>query len=451
MQGRKEDGRADILISEDGLIAECTLYPSIGEGNALTPEYVRLLIEQAGITEKVDWETVNRQITAAQEEGKSVRFVIARGTAAVPSIPKHLKLKKRFFLAATNTAAPLEEEAGRVDFRSASPYTVVAKNEPVARRVDEFPGSPGRTVTGQTIQPAVMEVLQFEPGENLILGEDSRYRSAVDGQFVCKNNIFSVFHSLVIQGDIDLHTGHINFPGNVKISGGIKRGFNVLVTGNLVCAQTIEASSIKVGANLETAEGIIGYGRGGVKIGGELKCKFVENGMVECRNDIHVKDSIFNSMVYTLARVDMGNEGKILGGQIHAVNGISAFTVGNDMGLYGELHAGQNFVKSRELNKLKQTILRLGLKKDTLSQLAAMGRDIGKRIQDVEAAIEDLNYKIMEGRQAIDKNRDAKIVIHGTVFPGVLITICSATLYVREKMTNTAFVLEEDRIVTKQL
>ncbi|MBN2510730.1 MAG: DUF342 domain-containing protein [Spirochaetales bacterium] len=449
--GRKEDGRAEIIISDDGLSARCILYPSIGDGNRLTEKYLRLLAEQAGITSHIDWALVNAHIDKAQGDGRRFEFTLTTGTPPVQAIPGHLKLKKRFFLAATHTAVPLAEEGGRVDYRERTPFTVVAKGEPIARLVDEFPGVPGSTVTGQSIKPPLLEVLQFIPGENLTLGDDKRYRSTVDGLFYCKDKTFSVSHSLVVQGDVDLHTGHIKFPGDMKVTGGIKRGFRVLVTGSLACAQTIEATSVTVGVNLETAEGIIGCGGEGVKVGGQLSAKFLEGAHVECRGLVRVKDSVFNSQVYTMDRLVLGAEGKLLGGQVHAVNGVQTHVLGNDMGLYGEVHTGQDFVKSRALHKLKQMILKLGLKRDTLMDLRSMGRRVDDKIKQVDDAIEELNVRITEGHQAIDKNRDARIEVTGTVFPGVLVSICSASFYVREKMANTVFCLEEDHVVAKPL
>ena len=450
-RGRKEDGRAEIAIAADAMSADCSLFPSIGGGSPITSGYIRALLDRSGINVPVDWKNIEGQIKEAEERGKRKSFMIAKGLLPTNTIPSHIKLKKRFFLAATKKEhSDVQEVGGRVDYRGVSPFTLVARGEPVAREVEELPGVPGKNVRGELVPPGMMEVMRFSPGEHLVQKND-RYFADCDGHFVCEKGIVRVSPELSIDGDIDFHSGHVTFPGDVSVRGGVKRGFHVLVKGQFSCGDTIEATKVSVTGDLDTAEGIIGYSGNIIKVGGQASAKFLENVFLEVRRDVRIKDSVFNSRVFSLDRVVLGKEGKILGGEVHGVNGVEANNIGNAIGLYGEIHVGADFVLSRKLNEYRKKIVRYTFKMETLKQLIDLGKAPEEMLGPVEQRIAELQGKIEEGYLGLDRNIDAKIIVHGDIFPGILISICSARFYVREKMSNTVFYLDENRVQFKAI
>ena len=146
------------------------------------------------------------------------------------------------------------------------------------------PGQPGKDVHGKETPFA------RESPENCAAGRNVERRgdelvATVDGRLAIEGGRADVDEVLLVKGEVDFHTGHIVFPGDVVIEGAVHDGFKVWSGGSIVCKSTMDAFDVNAKKDLTCAQGIIGRRRGEVRVGGELNAKYVQNCRVAARGD----------------------------------------------------------------------------------------------------------------------------------------------------------------------
>jgi hypothetical protein len=56
-----QDGRMEITLEEQALIARADFYPPVGEGKPLDPEYIGMALARVGIMYGIDQDTIQTQ------------------------------------------------------------------------------------------------------------------------------------------------------------------------------------------------------------------------------------------------------------------------------------------------------------------------------------------------------------------------------------------------------
>ena len=69
----------------------------------------------------------------------------------------------------------------------------------------------------------------FQVGNNITISEDKLSLIAnIDGCLFIKSGVLHVDDVYQIRGDVDFHTGNIDFNGDVIIGGDVKSGFQII-------------------------------------------------------------------------------------------------------------------------------------------------------------------------------------------------------------------------------
>ena len=103
--------------------------------------------------------------------------------------------------------------------------------------------------------------------------------------------------------------------------------------GSIVSKQTFDATDVVAKKDLIVAGGIVGRVQASIKVGGCLRAKFIQNCRVASRGSIIVGAAVVNSRIYTLEKLDLGDKGRIIGGEIFAVQGVRALGIGSESGI----------------------------------------------------------------------------------------------------------------------
>lgn len=441
--GRNQDGRVEISVSEDRLQAVAVFTPPLGQGRAIDIDYLQKLLDAEGIVYGIDWDSIQEAVFTCNTERKKITdVVIAKGTEPEKEIPSYLKLEKRFF----EQGPLIAPESLKVDYRTISPFIIVHKGECIAKVIPPRPGTDGTDVFGKPVPFTRKDVVQFTAGKNTERSGDEICASC-DGRFERNANTFCVSEILQIKGSVDYSTGNIQFPGDVLIEGTVEDGFRIYSGGTIVSKSTLDASEVAARKDLAVEQGIIGKKQSLVRVGGTVKAKFIEGCTVESRGALFIEDSLYACEVYTLDKVQMGEQGKIVGGSIFAVNGVFAYQIGNQAHQRTRIQCGVDFVTEKKLGQLKQRHAYLSMKltalntylKDKKSEKALAERErITALIQKV---IEEMNKCLFE----LHKNQNAEIVVTDKVFPGVSIDICNVRLAVDKIHTRVRFILDPKR------
>lgn len=437
---RKNDGNIELSVAPDAMLVTAALYPPIGDGAPLTSDYVAELLARLGVVDGLLWEDLTEAILNVNTERHIIRDVIvARGQAPVSEHPEHIVIEDRF----KPGFKPVSADEHSVDWKTISPVIVVKKDEAIGRVIARREGVPGHDVTAKEIPFTKDPVKTYTLGKNVVR-VDETIQATSDGRVILDAQRVSVEEVLVIKGDVDYRVGHIMFPGDVIIEGGVASGFKVYSGGSISIKETLDAFDVSAKRDLICAQGIIGKDQGQVRVGGSLKAKFIENARVAVRGDIEVPGSLVGSRVYTLGKLQMGDKGRIVGGEIFATHGVSCGFLGGGTRPVTIINVGIDFTVQQKLDQSEAVLRELSVRLTRLQNMLKTRPDeaLEKARSDTEARLKALAANIAELSKRVDIDEGAAVEVKGIVYPGVIITICHIRVSIDEPLKKTRFHLD---------
>ncbi len=448
------DAHAEIVISPDGMLAMATLRPAARKGRPLTAAYLEGVLGGSGITHGIDRPALALAIDECNGGRVIENRVIARGQAPVADEPAQLVLQPRLrksteSLPHTALAGCRQNTPGQagepLDHRSRSPFIVVQRGEELAFLCETVSGRDGHTVTGARIRRQTQAPEPLEPGRNTVR-EGDRVVAACSGRFVTGTDAFWVEDTLEITGDVDYTTGHINFPGNVLITGIVKDRFRVWVGGDLECHGALDAFEVFCKGALTARGGIIGRGHGLVRVVGAVTAHFIENCAVESKSDVEVSGSVLKSRVYCLGALRTGERGRIVGSELRCGAGLQCSRLGNEAHTATTVACGVDFVAERQMERLKARREQLIATLDELERRLEIART-AKREREREHAVgllKELEARLQALSVRLLRNPGAEVAVDSRVYPGVTITIGTAVFTVDEPLKRVRFRLDPE-------
>ncbi len=447
---RKNDGNLEVSVADDAMLATATLYPPIGDGAPLTPDYAAELLTRLGVTAGVLWDEFVEHILDVNIDRHIQRDIpVARGTPPVSEHPEHIVIDERFLPG----FRPVSDEELSVDWKTISPVLVVKKGDIIGSVIAQQDGINGSDVRGSPI-PFIKEAIKgYTLGKNVERVDDS-IQATSDGRVVLDAQKISVEEVLIIKGDVDYRVGHILFPGDVVIEGGVGSGFKVYSGGSISIKETMDAFDVSAKRDLICAQGIIGKDQGQVRVGGGLKAKFIENARVAVRGDIEVPGSIVGSKIYTLGKLAMGDKGRIVGGEIFATHGVVCGFLGGGTKPVTIINVGVDFTVQQKLDQAGAVLRELSIRLARLQNMfkARPEESIRKARDETDARLRALATNIAELSKRVDIDEGASVEVKNIVYPGVIVTICHIRVSVDEPIKKARFHLDRvaNRIVVER-
>jgi uncharacterized protein (DUF342 family) len=448
LNGAKKDANVYVRFAEDNLTAWGDFYPATGDGAPLDYSAVASALTRYKIVYGLVRENIENAITQCNRSGSIVQDIpVARGNPPVREVLEYFELNPAI------QNAPREPKGNaRVDYRTYSPFIIVKKGQILALKKAKREGRDGVDINGNAVPFGSVKPDGVSGGENTRSDEKYIYAD-INGQLVQEKGVLRVQDFLVIKGAVDYHTGNLVFPGNITIEGPVCDGFKIYSGGSVTIKQTFDVTDAITKADLSVAGGIIGRGQALVKVGGTLKAKFIENCKVAVRKTIFVETDIVNASVYTMEQIEMGEKGKILGGEIYAVRGIKAGVIGKKSGRNTTIHCGVDFTALQEKEKLNHTLRMINAKLTRVREILAAesaecpepeeGTPAAERRGKITEALTHLEEEQKKTSAAISAilarlnvSEDAVVEILGEIAPGTLIEICQIALFVSEPLRH---------------
>ncbi len=439
---RKDDGNMEVSISEDCMTAHAILYPPLGDGTPLTSDYAAELLARLGITNGLLWDDLTEHIFTANTERHIQRdVVVARGTSPVSEHPEHIVIDERF----KPGFRPVSDDELMVDWKTISPVVVVKKGDRIGVVILRQDGIPGIDVCGKPVVFSKDTIENFTLGKNVERIDDEILASA-EGRVILDSQKISVEEVLVVKGDVDYRVGHILFPGDVVIEGGVAAGFKVYSGGSISIKDTMDAFDISAKRDLICAQGIIGKEHGQVRVGGNLKAKFIENASVAVRGNAEIPGSIVGTKLYVLGKLLMGDKGRIVGGETFATHGITCGFLGGTTRPVTTINVGVDFTIQQKLDQANMVFRELSVRLARLQNMfAARPEDAVMKARDQsEAKLKAMATHIAELSKHVDIDDGAVVEVRGTVYPGVIITICHIKITIEELLKKSRFHLDRN-------
>ncbi|WP_187759854.1 DUF342 domain-containing protein [Thiospirochaeta perfilievii] len=434
-----------ITLSEDDFKAYADFIPAVGEGAELSILYVKSALAEAEITEGLDWDLINSTIDYCNSSKKVRTGVkIATGTKPVSEVPAHWNLEEKFF----KNAMGLDLGSGQIDYHEVSKFIMVKKGELIARRDNGRPGVNGLSVKKKIIPFKKKKIIQFSNGRNTAELKGNLY-AAISGRYeVSEDRDIHINDVLHIEHNVDYSTGNISFNKDVIIEGEIKDGFKVAAGGSLYCKSNVDATDILCRKNLVVDKGIIGRKEAMVRVGGKITARFIENCHVESKSGIEVEKNIMNSKVFTLGRLDLGENGSLVSSSVHSELGVIAKNIGKDGSPNSEIEIGFSYIDKRAIDSISQRVEVLKEKLGKLNKLPEYRKTDKKLdlIKQIESVISRGSAELEEKKKSLYKYPDATVSVSGTIFAGNIITICGVKYSLTEDKKKVKFYLNKESL-----
>ena len=442
------DGSLVINFGEKDMEARADFIPPIGEGQPLTPDYIAANLERMSITYGVDWDLIQEKALECNMNRHTIRdIVIARGDPPTEQVHEYYELDPQY----RSWPNLPDVDAIKVDWRTISPFIVVKKNQALAQLKPKVDGREGKDIHGKPIPMPIRRPESAVGGTNTRTNNDAIV-AACEGRLTEKGKELAVEEVLALKGTVGYKTGHIVFPGDVIIDGLVADGFKVYSGGSILSKQTFDATDVIAKKDLVIAGGLIGRGRASIRVGGTLRAKFLQNCHVLCRGPIIVSAAVTNSQIYTLQKLDLGDKGTLVGGEVFAVQGMRAAALGREGGKATKVHCGIDFTAQQELDRLNQRLQVLSQQSIKLNAMIADQAAGEEKKKKAAAYIQKIHYeqtkignRIGELLQKLNVNEGATVEISGEVAAGSLIEICHIALFTEQALRKVRFRLDKNQ------
>lgn len=447
------DGDCAVTVEADGMTASLTLIAPKG-GNPVSMEEIDKKINAKSIVVEYDKDLITKKI---DEKFWDQPFEIARGEDPIPG--EDARIVYKFDM--EDHAKAQEHEDGSVDFKELNLIHNVLKGEAIGEKIPPTEGTPGKDVYGKPMPAPQGKDELIKIGKNVELSEDGlKLVSAIDGQLKFEGDKPTIEPVFVVQGDLDLHTGNIDFIGSVIINGAVQDGFSIKAQGDVEVANAVGASHIEATGNIIVKGGVAGKGKAELSSEGDIIAKFIESATVRARGHIKLEKALMHSNVRCANLELTGDKSTIVGGNITAADEVvsktigspvatkTCITVGVDEGLLKQLNDVEEALKSNQqslskLSKAMELLLTLKSrtgslpeeKEATLVKTKAMHSQLDVKVKEMESHMNELEAKVNEAR-------GGRVRASDRIYPGVVITIRKAVHHVKDEIRYATLTYE---------
>lgn len=443
------DDEIIIDTSKDNMKAYIEIIPGEKKGKKITYDIAVKLLEEK-IKYGLDKYTLEKII---EKKFYNKKFIIANGKQSIKGEDGYIdyKFDEDFDL------KPNVLNNGSVDFRNLGLINNVSNGEVLAKVVPPSPGENGINIFGEEI-PSIDGIYKnVKIGNNTSLYED-KILSKIDGQVRLTDGKIEVLNIYNIEGNVDSHTGNIDFNGTVSINDSVNTGFKVEALGDVYIRGVVEDAFVKSNGNIYLTRGIVGKNRATLEANGEIISKYIENSKVKANEDI-IADAILHSEVESNGSINVqGKKGLIVGGKCKAQFEVHAKTIGSPMetntlievGTNTELKENLDSIKSnidkieKDIFKIQKTIniLEKSYKQNNLSDKKII---LFKKLLKTSKSLNKEKLSLITEYDSIEnevkKQSTGTIIVDDMIYPGVNIVIGNHTMFIKEIKRDCRFTL----------
>ncbi len=366
-------GTACVIVQPDRLAA-WLLATSFDPQRTIQASDVEMALDTAGVSTGRLAEAIQRM------HGHTLPHpaVVARGRPAQHGHDAAIEIL--LGRGASDADDPEVPQPGARDFRAIEQATYVTAGTQLARKEPATPGRAGETVLGEELAATdgadadltklVGKNTEMKPSDEQ---PDRALVATVSGNASVQGQKINMEPNLVISGNVDFHTGNIDFPGPVTVSGDVESGFSLKAGGNVAIGGVVDGGTVIAtgdvivrGGFLAEAEGQHGH----IKAGGNVRVELVLGGLIQAKGDVVVAKEVMRATIEARGSIVVENGGQVHGAQLIAGGNVSAGVFGGRLGARTNVAAGSR-MDSAEFQKL----LREDLQDGALGDAVEAGTD----------------------------------------------------------------------------
>lgn len=360
--GRRLDAQATIELAPDAMQAWVEVTRARG-GRPMTPEALRQLLAERGVTHGIDFAALETACTSPQ------RVAVATGTPPSHGEDSSFEL----LVAEMRERRPKVDAQGRVDFHELGDFPMVAAGQPLMRRRPASAGTDGRDVCGIVLPARQGKDEAFDKGlaGAAVSPDDANLLCAT-----CAGLPVDTGHGVRVEqvlklADVDLKCGNVRFDGSIEIGGDVHPGMLVEASGDVAVKGSVESARIKAGGNVQVGGGVLANAV--VVSGRSVKARFVEHSSVQAETTIDIGDMAVHSELQALEEVRVGvsagPRGRLVGGSTSALLRVQAPQLGAPAGGLTKVQVGVNPALNARYHDLLATVATLRSDKEKLEKI----------------------------------------------------------------------------------
>ncbi|WP_028330033.1 DUF342 domain-containing protein [Brachyspira alvinipulli] len=425
----------------------------------LTIEDIQSLIAGIPIKLMVNYDKVAELVEHNLKYNEGVMCVFVEGRKPIDGNVQKIILDYDFTI---DTGK--ESESGSIDFKERGFIHNIESGIQIAHFMEAKPAIDGLDIYDTVMEAHYDEDPCYKLGKNVTVDSDGIViRSGIRGILTNHNNTLSV--STVAEIDkVDLSTGNIEVNGSLIIKDNVAPGFIIKTEGDILVRGNIEDAQIECAGNLIVSGGIIGGPNSTIHVNGKIYSSFIRNATIICKGDL-LSNQLVNAEIACNDRVIvLEGKGVIIGGNIKALNGVWAksigsmseskttITVGRDAEADAEFKNIVATVKTNreEISKIKSLLGTEYFKnpKAFIERIPPNKRegikDILKRITNLVKETSQLEARRDEMSAEFEKLSHSSITSMEGFFPGVTIYISSVRKYISKKISGTEYFFSKE-------
>jgi len=448
-----------VIISDDRMQAALLLRERDFEVKGeYTLEEVLETVKAKGVRYGIKEKAIAKII---QEKRYNKHYVIAQGLNVRQGRDGYFEY---YFNVKAQTGIPKIMDDGRVDYSQI--IELVRKDDVIVEYFPADRGDPGYKVTGDMIMPDKVKEQEALRGSGYVK-DGHKYRAIHDGRVTLHGIRLEVSPVLIIEGNVNLAYGDVEFNGDIFVRGDVAGGVTVKAEGGVIVDGNVEAATICAGKECIIGHGVHGDNDVEIRAGGRVSSYFIEGAKIVADGEI-MAATIVNSDIFSKEAIDVtASKGVIMGGMICGMTGVKANVIGHRSGLATNIYAGASEEDTEVKHKLSKTInacmlqeKRLKAEGERLEKRLKMEKDaeLTKRKEEVDAELVQLtnqlaksNWELDELLQKIKYAENSKVLIRKMLHPGVKITIGTVAAAQMSGISDVCFKQDGVKIIIESI
>ncbi|WP_226669989.1 FapA family protein [Metabacillus litoralis] len=230
---------------------------------------------------------------------------------------------------------PVIEESGKADFYNMNFIDEVDIGAWLGEKIPPTDGTNGKNILGEDLKAKKGKDKRviYDASSIELIDENEKQvlRAKIKGVVSKSSGKISIANHLLIEGDVGIRTGNIEFDGSITIKGTVHEGFSAVAMMDIAILSELGVRKV---SRIESLHGDV-YIKGGVFGDGVIKAqkniyvKHANECCLEAGEDIHIGFYSTGSNLSAKNVITEENKGKIIGGHIVAKGRVFATEIGN--------------------------------------------------------------------------------------------------------------------------
>lgn len=436
---------ADLMrveIADDQMSAMLVLEPD-GEPGPLDAPFAESLLTAREIPLTRERSALVRQLLEryAAQPDQPHRLQIASGMEPVHGTSSHLELASdcdhKLETSQTPRDAHPDSSAARVDPHTRTRFHPVKAGQAVGKLHPPKPGTDGVDVFGRVVRAKSPKMPPITIEDSIAVANDGTLIAKLAGLVEFSNRRLKVSDTLTLHSAVDFSTGNIEFPGHVVVDRGVRDDFVLHAGGDLRIGDLVEAAEVHAGRDLQLEIGMSGRGKGTLRVGRDLRTKYLAEVKAVVVRDAHIQKDISNCEL-RVGRHLRASACTLMRGELWVGLTCQLAHAGTDAHVPTAIVLGKfeslELAARQALQLAPEVLSQHERSRNALSTLQrATGKLTPRQAEEVtelqfqcakdETTLRQLERGIRTISQQMEKFAKAELVVNGIIYPGVRVWV----------------------------